>query len=104
MKTELKPPVVKRLKREYDDLLLSFAFKCNLRRYTGARVTTALGHGLLSNIFASWLAHGQSLTFSRALFIVTDGWVVLVVIGGLGVRLSVIGRAAFLMLRLALLN
>jgi hypothetical protein len=34
IKPKLKPPGTKRLKLKCDGLLLSFAFKCNLRRYT----------------------------------------------------------------------
>ena len=42
MKSRLKAPGPKRLKLRYDNLLSSFAFKFNLRRYTwGYRALTA---------------------------------------------------------------
>ena len=42
MKPMLKPPGIKRLKLVYDELLSSFGFKFNLRRYImGARMRRA---------------------------------------------------------------
>jgi hypothetical protein len=44
MEPKLKPPGTKRFKLEYDGLLSNFAFRFNLRRYTGgaARCTALL--------------------------------------------------------------
>ena len=39
IKTKLKLPGTKRLKLKYDELLSTFAFKLNLRRYTWAAST-----------------------------------------------------------------
>ena len=57
MKLKLKPPGIERLKLKHDEPLSTFAFNCNLRRYTVVRLAavhrTVLppGRGLHSSTF-----------------------------------------------------
>jgi len=53
MKSKLKPPGTKRLKLKYDNVISSFAFNFNLRRYNGGNIF------LLS---MAWLPYGASVT------------------------------------------
>jgi hypothetical protein len=60
MKPRLKPPGVKRSKLKYDILLSNYAFKFNLRCYTGLHSVTTSQNVLTFNAAAADVAHGRA--------------------------------------------